>query len=157
MSQPSVVHGTFVIERAFEATPTRVFAAFSSSEAKSHWFGTDDIDQPSIGLQTDFRIGGRESWSADGPDGNAYKFEASFEDIVTDKRIVSTYKMWRGEDLISVSVASVDLRPEENRTHLTYTEHGAFIDGRDEPSIREHGTREMFGTLARYIEAKQRV
>ena len=96
MSQPSVVHGTFVIERTFEATPARVFAAFSSSEAKSHWFGTDDIEKPSTGLQTDFRIGGRESWSA-----GEYKYEAA--------------------------------------------------------GIREHGTRELFDTLAKYIAAKQRV
>ena len=37
MSSRSVAHATFTIERTFDATPARVFAAFASAEAKAKW------------------------------------------------------------------------------------------------------------------------
>ena len=36
----TVSHDTIVIERAYNATPTRVFGAFSSQEAKAAWFAS---------------------------------------------------------------------------------------------------------------------
>ena len=38
MSEPSVFHATFTIDRIYPAAPARVFAAWASAEAKSRWF-----------------------------------------------------------------------------------------------------------------------
>ncbi len=153
MTDRFVTHATFLIERKYNVSAEKVFAAFATSAAKAHWFGADDDGTPAQGLHTDFRTGGRESWSVATPDGSVYKYEAVFQDIVSAARIVSTYNMWRNDDLISVSVASVELKPEDGATHLTYTEHGAYIDGKDTPAAREHGTRDMLErALATYLE-----
>jgi hypothetical protein len=43
--------------------------------------------------------------------------------------------------LTSVSLTTAELRPEEgSRTHLIFTEHGAFLDGLEDPVEREHGS-----------------
>jgi len=58
------------------------------------------------------------------------------------------------DDLISVSVATVDLVASGSETKLTYTEQGVFLDGKDEPHAREHGTREMLvKNLTAYLGA----
>ena len=37
MAERSVLHDTFVIERTYPASPSRVFAAFTTKEAKDAW------------------------------------------------------------------------------------------------------------------------
>ena len=138
MSERSTEHATFVIERSYPAEPARVFGAFASAGEKSKWFGPPD---GGAGLELDFRVGGLERFEAGGPDGARYVYRALYQDIVADERIVYTYEMYRGEDRISVSVSTVELRAAEGGTALTYTEQGVYLDGLDGPGPREHGTR----------------
>lgn len=51
------------------------------------------------------------------------------------------------ENRISVSLATVELRPEGKGTRLVFTEQGAFLDGYDDAGSREHGTRELLDAL----------
>jgi uncharacterized protein YndB with AHSA1/START domain len=139
MSERSTEHATFVIERTYPADPARVFRAFAEVEEKAKWFGPDDLGSERIEL--DFRVGGAEHFEADGPDGARYTYSALYQDIVENERIVYTYEMFRGEDRISVSLSTIELRPAEGCTALAYTEQGAYLDGHDGPGPREHGTR----------------
>jgi uncharacterized protein YndB with AHSA1/START domain len=66
---------------------------------------------------------------------------------VPDERIVYTYDMHRGETRISVSLATVELRPEGDGTLLIFTEQGAFLDGQDTPDLREQGTGSLLDAL----------
>ena len=40
MSDRSVAHATFVVERTYDAVPARVFAAFAEPAAKAAWLRT---------------------------------------------------------------------------------------------------------------------
>ena len=42
MTERSAIHDTFTIERTYPVTPSRVFAAFASEEAKSAWGDTGE-------------------------------------------------------------------------------------------------------------------
>jgi hypothetical protein len=52
---------------------------------------------------------------------------------------------------ISVSLASVELAPEGDGTRLTLTEHGAFLDGLDDPSTRQGGTGSLLDALGEQL------
>jgi uncharacterized protein YndB with AHSA1/START domain len=142
VSDRSATHATFVIDRSYDAAPARVFAAWADAEAKRRWFGPPAAQD----TEFDFREGGRERFRAAGG-GAVYSFDAVFEDIVEDERIVYTYNMHRDDVRISVSVSTVELLPEGDGTHLRYTEQCAFLDGHDTRQAHEHGTGEMLDKL----------
>ena len=87
MTERSVVHSTFVIERFYPAAPAKVFFALSNPDAKRQWF--TDPDNPMPGrFEMDFRVGGKEI-NAGGPkDGPIHVYTATYQDIVQDQRIV---------------------------------------------------------------------
>ena len=144
MTERSVTHATFVVERTYDASPARVFAAWATPAAKARWFGPDEETGE---YELDFQVGGREVNRGSGPDGDVYTYDARYQDIVPDERIVYTYDMHRDETRISVSLATVELRAEGVGTRLTFTEQGAFLDGQDTPDLREQGTGSLLDAL----------
>ncbi len=149
MTERSVTHATFSIERTYEATPARVFAAWADADAKSRWFGAKDPH-----LELDFRVGGREHSEGGTPDGSVYRYDAVYQDIVQDERIVYSYDMHLGDERISVSLSTVEFRPAGEGTQLVYTEQGAFLDGLDKPEMREHGTGILLDTLGEQLRSE---
>jgi uncharacterized protein YndB with AHSA1/START domain len=130
-----------VIERVYDASVPRVFAAWADKTAKDQWFGPSEGEH-----QLDFREGGRERMLAE-VHGAVYTYDALYEDIVPDERIVFTYNMHRDGKRMSVSVTTVELLPAGGSTRLRYTEQGVFLDGEDTPELRERGTNEMLNNL----------
>ena len=137
MTERSVTHATFTIERTYEASPARVFAAWAQLEAKTRWSSCHDGAQHEL----DFRVGGQELYRGGPPGGPIYTNDTRYQDIVPDQRIVYTYEMRRDDTRISVSVVTVELKPSGAGTRMIFTEQGAFLDGHDTPAQREHGTQ----------------
>ena len=115
MPERSVTHDTFAVERTYDASPARVFAAWADPEAKSSWFGPPD------------------------------------EDIVPDERIVYAYDMHLEDTRISVSLSTVELKPDGDATRLIYTEQGAYLDGLDSSEQRQGGTGGLLDALGEYL------
>jgi uncharacterized protein YndB with AHSA1/START domain len=147
----SVTHATFVIKRSYDAPPPTVFGAWADVRAKSRWFvGPEDWGPNEHTL--DFRIGGRE-FSRGGPKGGpTHTYDALYFDIVPNERIIYAYDMHLDDRRISVSLATVEFKPEGQRTRLTFTEQGAFLDGYDNAADREHGTGELLDALGRSLK-----
>jgi hypothetical protein len=53
---------------------------------------------------------------------------------------------------ISASLATVQLKAEGERTRLSITEQGAFLDGYDDAGSREHGTGKLLDLLGASLE-----
>lgn len=149
MSQRSVVHATFAIERTYEATPARVFKAWAEPAAKASWFGPPNL--PHESRKFDFQVGGLERFEVGGPDGDTYIFDSRYADIVDEQRIVYAYDMYRGQTRISVSLATIEFQPSDAGTKLTFTEQGVFLDGHDTPAEREHGTGVLLDNLGKTL------
>jgi uncharacterized protein YndB with AHSA1/START domain len=148
----NVVHDTFVIERRYPASRERVFQAFADPDIKKQWWGDDEIELNADHV-IDFRVGGRESMSGTTPDGKTlFTFNAVYQDIVDDERIVHTYEMTMDGRRISVSVATLEFLSEGDGTLFVITEQGAYLDGLDNSTQREEGTRGLLDSLARYLE-----
>jgi uncharacterized protein YndB with AHSA1/START domain len=130
MTDRSVTHATFVLERTYDVPPARVFAAFADKSIKQRWFAAPEEMGPEQ-YELDFRIGGQES-SRGGPEGGpTYAFEARYEDIVPNERIITSYQMSLNGERISVSVATIELKAQGAATRLILTEQGAYLDGLD--------------------------
>jgi uncharacterized protein YndB with AHSA1/START domain len=146
MTDRSVTHASFVIERTYDVPPARVFAACSDPAIKKRWFvGPENWERSDY--QLDFRVGGQETNSGGTKGGPTYTYRATIQDIVPDERIVSTYEMAMDGKRISVSVATLELAPEGSGTKLILTEQDAFLDGLDKVEYRERGTKELLDKL----------
>jgi uncharacterized protein YndB with AHSA1/START domain len=146
MTQRSVTHATFAVERTYDAPPPTVFAAWSDQEAKAEWFA-GPAAKSNGDYELDFRVGGREV-NRGGPEGGpVFTYDARFHDIVQDERIVYAYDMYMGDTRISVSIGTVELAPAGDGTRLLYTETGAFLDGHDRPEQRQDGTGRLLDAL----------
>lgn len=145
--QRSTRHATFVIERVYDATPARVFAAFAEDGAKQKWFGGPD-GWVKTARTFDFRVGGREYHSAGPADGQQHVFDAHYYDIIPDQRIVYAYEMYLDTTRISVSLTTIELEPAgAGKTQLTFTEQGVFLDDFDGAQGREEGSRWLLDKL----------
>jgi uncharacterized protein YndB with AHSA1/START domain len=141
----TVEHDTFVLERGYPVPPARVFAAWADPAQKVQWF-TGSQDVTSTAYQLDFQVGGREFNRAD-VGTSVFTYDARIEDIVQDQRIVYSYFMTMDGRRISVSLTTVEFRPDGNGTALVLTEHGAYLDGLDQPELRRHGIGEQLAAL----------
>jgi uncharacterized protein YndB with AHSA1/START domain len=151
MSGRSVEHATFVVERRYEVSPERAFAAWADPEAKARWFVDSEAS-----LELDFRVGGWERSRGTAPDGKAYSYEALYQDIVPAERIVYTYDMHLEETRISVSLATVEFRPVgDNGTRLVFTEQGAFLDGHEFPARRAGGMGSLLDALEKEVQSER--
>ena len=153
MTDRTVEHGTFTIERRFDAPPARVFAAWADPKAKAAWFAGPPGEWKQSVRQMEFRIGGREKVKGQFPNGRVSEFDATYHDIVTNRRIVYSYTMHVDEKRISVSLATIELEPAgSGGTRLILTEQGAYLDGGfDGNAGREKGTQGLIGNLEKFI------
>lgn len=146
MTERSVTHATFRIERVYDAKPARVFRAWADPEVKARWFrGPGEWRRDAY--QLDFRVGGTERLSGGMPGAPMHVYTAAYRDIVPDQRIIMVYDMHVGETRISVSLATIEVTPEGKGTRLVFTEQGTFLDGYDDAGGRERGTMELLDKL----------
>jgi uncharacterized protein YndB with AHSA1/START domain len=151
MTERSVAHATFALERTYGSPPDRVFSAWADPVAKAQWFAGSE-EALAQGYELDFRVGGREFNRGGPPGGPLYTFNARYHEIVPDERIVFTYDMYRDETCISASVTTVELRPEGVGTRLVFTEQGAYFDGHDTPAQRQEGTAGFLDSLGASLD-----
>jgi uncharacterized protein YndB with AHSA1/START domain len=141
------IHGSFTIERTYDAEPARVFKAFADPQSKARWFAR------SPGLQVlkremDFRLGGTETVQGRFADGRESKFVARYHEIVPNERLVYVYDLHANGGFMSVSLATIELTPQGSKTALRFTEQVVFIDGHDGTEARRQGTTFLFEQLA---------
>ena len=151
MSEPSVIHDTFVVERSYPVPPSRGFEALSDPAQKRRRVaegGAHEIEA----YQLDFRPRGAER--------GRYRFRPGtpiagmvitndivFLEIVPDRRIIMAQTMILGEAPMSFALITVELLAAGEGTDLLCTHQAAFFEGSDGPQMRRDGWRELFERL----------
>jgi len=132
-----------------------MFGAFSDPARKRRWFAEGEGHEVEH-FEMDFRVGGNESAHFRFKDGTpfkgmAFRNDASYQDIVPNRRVVTASTMTFGEKRISASLVTVEFLPTGTGTDLIFTHQGAFFEGADGPERREEGWRELFERLAKEL------
>ena len=155
MTERSVTHSTFRIERVYDASPEQVFAAYADPAARRRWFVEGegwDIES----CELDFRQGATEYSTFRFRGGPLIRNDTTYHDVVENQRFVFSYTMVVGDNRISASLSTVELTPEGRRTRHVYTEQGAYLDGHDNVAQREEGCRQLFEALALELERQRK-
>ncbi len=146
----AAIHGSFTVERVFDASPSRVFRAFADPVAKARWFvgpaGWSEIER-----SMDFRAGGREIAHGRFSDGTETRFESRYHAIVDGERLVYVYDMYVGGALLSVSLATIELTRQGTGTLLRITEQGVYFDAEDANDQRREGTLHLLEQIATHL------
>ncbi len=148
------IHGSFTVERLYDATPARVFKAFADPETKARWFrgpaGWEEMRR-----EIDFRPGGDEIAQGRFPNGMETLFVSRYHEIVPDARIVHAYDMHVGGVFISVSLATIEFTLKGGKTLLRFTEQGVFLDGdKTANDHRREGTQYILEQIAAIVEGQ---
>jgi uncharacterized protein YndB with AHSA1/START domain len=151
MSNRNVVQSMFTVRREYPVSPARVFAAFADVNQKRKWFNPPpDWNQDHA---MDFRVGGKEHSYGGPKGGQVHKFDAVYQDIVPNERIIYTYDMHLDDTRISVSLAVIEFKAKGGGTQLIITEHGAYLDGHsDGAASREHGTNWLIDKMGETLK-----
>ena len=146
MTDHSVTHATFTLDRTYPVPPDRVFAAWADPAAKAGWFCGPEAEH-----ELDFRVGGREVVRGRAPDGTSLTHEAVYHDIVPNERVVYASALYGGKTLATVSLTTVEFAPDGDGTRLLLTEQDTFLDDQEQPAWREQGTGDWLTALGEHL------
>jgi len=146
-------HGSFTIERVYDAPVALAFQAWADKNAKARWFSAPQELAVETIREQNFAVGGRDRLQANWKSGRITDFQCEYRDIVENARIVYVYDMYADGTKISVSLATITFEKSGKGTKLTVTEQGVFLDGYDDAGARERGTNDLMDKLGRSLQA----
>ena len=153
-TESPVIHSTFVLERNFPQRPSRVFSAFSQPALKRRWYAEDDHDIKDFRM--DFQVGGTEEFRygfrpGHPIAGSEISNESIYQDIVDEKRIVTSSRMTLNGKTIVVMLATLEFAPAGHGTDLILTHQGTYIDWPDGAKMIELGWKSLIDRLQKEL------
>jgi len=154
--EPNLETGELRIERIFNATPERVFAAWSDAEALKAWWGPRVF--PTTFAEVDFRVGGRYHYCMTGPNGEEAWGVMVYDEIARPHRLVYTDHFSDkdgnfNEQMPSTTITLTFVGMPDGRTMLT--SHATYKPQDLQKVIKmgmKPGIEETFDKLAEYLE-----
>jgi len=141
---------SLTLVRRIRARPAIVFAALSTPEGITHWWGPDS--GPVLFAESDARVGGRFRVRFRLLDGSEHEAVGEYTEVVDGRRLVMTWQWAFGgepDEGHEVSSVTIDLRAIDTGTELTFT-HARL---QTENSCRSHtrGWNGALDKLERYL------
>jgi uncharacterized protein YndB with AHSA1/START domain len=113
---------SLTLVRQIKAQPAIVFAALTTAEGISHWWGPDP--GPVLFAESDARVGGRFRVRFRKIDGSEHEASGEYLELVDCRRLVMTWQWVFGgepDERGEVSRVAVELRAVDVGTELTFT------------------------------------
>lgn len=145
----SVTHATFHIERVFDASPARLWRAFSDPARKARW----SCHETWTMKEMTFAVGGREIAGGEDTGGPYWEFDGTYLDIVEGERFVVAYTMSRDGVRVSASIITWQVFADPAGARLLFTDQGAYLDGHEDPAMREAGSGVGLDNLEIFLRA----
>jgi uncharacterized protein YndB with AHSA1/START domain len=125
-AQPSVItKPSLSIKRRLNASPAKVFAAWTDPAKIARWFGPRQIEV--VRAEADARVGGRYRIVARSPDGEEHDVSGVYREVVPDRKLVFTWA-WRSTPERE-SLVTIELKSDGDGTLLTLTHEQFFDEG----------------------------
>jgi uncharacterized protein YndB with AHSA1/START domain len=134
---------TFVIDRVFNASPERVFAAWTDTAQLAQWYGPEGMTCEVF--ENEVTPGGRYALVMRSAEGE-YHLSGTYEEIEPPTKLAMTWK-WKTSD--EVTRVTIELRPEGDGTHMRLT-HAGFAE-EEQVSSHNDGWNSSLNELERYL------
>ncbi len=127
-TQIKTLHDTIVMERIYNTSRARVFAAWESVEARLRW----SVPYPSAGAvydQTEFRVGGLDIMRCGAKDDMRFLAHVRYLEILPDARIVMAESIAEDGKIRAASLITIEFEPAGKATKQTVTMQVSALDG----------------------------
>jgi uncharacterized protein YndB with AHSA1/START domain len=125
-----MLHETIIMERTYNASPARMFAAWESVEARLRW----SVPFPEAGAvydQTEFKVGGLDVMRCGPKDDMRFLAHVRYLEILPDARIVMAESVAEDGKIRAASLITVEFAPAGKTTRQTVTMQVSAFDGSD--------------------------
>ena len=135
------------LERAFDASPERVFEACVDPEQLARWWGPRDFTSPS--LELDVRPGGRYRIAMQPPDGDLFYLRGEYREVDRPERLVYTFE-WEDPDPDDVTnVVTLTFDDADGGTRIVLDQGPFATEARH--ALHEGGWTDSFVRLAKAL------
>lgn len=144
------------IDRMFDRSPARVFAAFSQKDQKAQWFA-GPTDGSEVERVLDCRTGGREVLEVRWPSGTVTRFEAKYHHVEPASRLVYSYDLFIDGALYSVSLADIVFEGRDGGTAMRFAETTSYFSDQDMGEMtasRMNGTSAQMDMLSMHLSGE---
>lgn len=145
----TVAHKTVTLKKKFNFKVEKIYKAFASVEARKKWAVPkgDAIKY----LKSSFSVGGIDKFNCGSKQSMDFVGLVHYEDIVTNRRIVSTETIKHKSKRISSALVTVEFIEARSHTLLILTAQVASFDGVDMSQGYKQGWRAVLMNLNEYL------
>jgi uncharacterized protein YndB with AHSA1/START domain len=122
MSTQTATKPSLTIKRRFNASPAKVYAAWTDPKMIARWFGPTGVER--VEAETDLRVGGRYHITMHVP-GDQHDVMGVYREIVRNEKLVFTWA-WKSTPERE-SLVTVTFKPDGEGTIMTLL-HDQFFD-----------------------------
>jgi uncharacterized protein YndB with AHSA1/START domain len=153
MTDQKIIHGSFTLDRLYDASVAKVFAAYVEAEARYRWLVSSDGWTVHEYRPAERAVAGAQEFSKFSPPGADVVItnDTTFLEVQEGESVVLAYAMTVNGAPLSSSLLTAEFRGEGDKTRLLITEQGAYRDGNIDG--RKEGTRGLLEQLAREVAA----
>ncbi|MEV4538983.1 SRPBCC domain-containing protein [Asanoa sp. NPDC049518] len=144
----------YTIIRDYDAPPELVFAAWTTPEHFSQWFGPRALKTPVELVSMDLRPGGKWTASIVTPDGEAHPLDGTYREIAAPGRLVLTTGDPDNTDGAIASVVTVDFEEAGAGTRMRFHQAGVNTDEAHAEGAKA-GWVEFFDRLQEHLKRIQ--
>jgi uncharacterized protein YndB with AHSA1/START domain len=113
----ATVKPSLTLQRRLDASPERVYAAWTDAEKIARWFGPSVVDQGTVKATMDVRVGGSFEVSFTTEDGEYHRVGGVYREVVPNRKLAFTWAWHTTPE--RESQVTVTIKPEGARSLLT--------------------------------------